>query len=716
LVIINHVRHFPNSIAVLRSVLPYVLLLISFTGLGKDQPDSLRQLLHTNQPLPEKITTYLQMAQYFCNLSMWDSALVTYQEALQVQPNRDTELNYKIHSGIAKSYHRLEKLPEALRHYLVSVSIATRFDLPPGDLADLYKDVGRTYYEMARYDSAMTNYIRAQKIYETNDIYDKGRGSLLHYIGSVFKRQGDMDKACDYYQQQYEYGQKYHFDDIFAEGLSLHCDCIDDDTLVLRRLLLVLSIYEGIGNLYGLSIAHSNVGYAYENLGMVDSAFYHLEKSVEQGPEVTGYSGRSKTLSGMAGLLVGMKRYAEAEKLLEEAKFAAEQTDTKRLNCLVHVYRNYFELNRQKGNFKAATEYLLIHEAYKDSVLRQDHKSDVMEMELIYETEKKEAEIKRLEIEGKLEQRESELARSEAARQSANKTIYMTIAILVLIMALYILVRWRQSLGQKRIINAQKIKVEQQKKIIERKNKDVSDSMNYASTIQAAALNSGDNFAMLFSDYFVLYKPRDIVSGDFYWTFQPGPERKFIAVGDCTGHGVPGAMMSMLGMTFLNDVIVESKEEEPERVLNKMRQQIKNALNKKGTRDGMDMALCRIDGLDLAFSGANSSVYILRNGEIIELKGDKQPIGYHDVHESDFSVQHVKLQKNDRIYLFSDGYADQFGGPNEKKYKYKTFKEKLVSLGHHKLSDQEALLHEEFTRWKGRYEQVDDVCVVGILV
>jgi serine phosphatase RsbU (regulator of sigma subunit) len=218
----------------------------------------------------------------------------------------------------------------------------------------------------------------------------------------------------------------------------------------------------------------------------------------------------------------------------------------------------------------------------------------------------------------------------------------------------------------------------------------------------------------MFTDAFVLYRPRDIVSGDFYWAHTAPDGKKLIAVGDCTGHGVPGAMMSMLGTAFLDDIVVESGETNPGKILNKLRDAVKKAMSKGAGRDGMDMSLCVLDGQRLYFAGANLPLYILRQKEIIELKGDKQPLGHQPAGEKPFGTQTMELNKGDRIYLFSDGFADQFGGPRGKKFKYSALREKLCRSGEQSAKLQMNYLEAELNAWKGDLEQVDDICVVGI--
>ena len=226
----------------------------------------------------------------------------------------------------------------------------------------------------------------------------------------------------------------------------------------------------------------------------------------------------------------------------------------------------------------------------------------------------------------------------------------------------------------------------------------------------------------VFPQHFVLLLPRDIVSGDFYWI---GSKLNFVfvAVADCTGHGVPGGFMSMLGTALLNEIINEKEIYEPADILDLLKFKIIMALrqseNVNEAKDGMDIALCRIDKRtnELTFAGANNSIHLLRKDRLIELKGDKQPIGIsHFNTTQQFIQQSVSLQKGDIIYLFTDGYPDQFGGPLGKKFKYKQLEELLLSIHQREMNEQLEILEEVHRDWKGDLDQVDDICILGIKI
>ncbi len=264
-----------------------------------------------------------------------------------------------------------------------------------------------------------------------------------------------------------------------------------------------------------------------------------------------------------------------------------------------------------------------------------------------------------------------------------------------------------------------KEKLKEQNAEIIRQKKALDDSIRYASKIQKAIIPSKDYFNKVLPESFVLFQPRDVVSGDFYWI--KVKERKVIVVAaDCTGHGVPGAFLSILGISFLNEIVNHySRALQANRILNELREYIMKALNQTGDhyeqRDGMDIALYIIDYKEetLQFSGANNSLYLVRDKNLIELKADRMPIGINASEEDSFTNHVMNLKENDMIYIFTDGFADQFGGDKGKKYKYPNFRDLLLKNHELPLEKQKMILWQEFIQWKGKYNQIDDVLVIG---
>lgn len=313
-------------------------------------------------------------------------------------------------------------------------------------------------------------------------------------------------------------------------------------------------------------------------------------------------------------------------------------------------------------------------------------------------------------------------------------TIAYIIEFILLIIIILGIIRYRirALLEEKRILEEKVIertaKIEQQKEEIltqrdeiAEKNKEITDSIYYAKRIQTAILPQNEKIDTYLQEYFILFKPRDIVSGDFYWIGRK-QHKTVIVAADCTGHGVPGAFMSMLGVSTLNEIIIKEEVLNADGILNLLRENIKETLSQTGkdgeAKDGMDLALCVFDheNLQLQYAGANNPLWIVRNNEIIEYKADKMPIGIHFGEEKPFTNNIIQLQKNDMCYIFSDGYADQFGGKNAKKFKSVPFKSLILEVSQRPMNEQKDLIEQAHLNWKGELQQVDDILVIGFKI
>ena len=300
----------------------------------------------------------------------------------------------------------------------------------------------------------------------------------------------------------------------------------------------------------------------------------------------------------------------------------------------------------------------------------------------------------------------------QAEAIQTQKIIILAAALALLLVFGLVYFIWRNYLNKKRaniLLQAQRDQIAYQKQHI-------TDSIEYAKMIQAAILPSMELFSHKL-EHFVVFKPRDIVSGDFYWADEIG-EKYLIVTADCTGHGVPGAFMSMLGISLLNEIIISKEISRPDQVLNHLRDKIIKVLRQKTgsiVKDGMDMTVCLFDRktFQLQFSGANNPIYLVSDGQLTQIKGDKMPVAIHDIMDP-FSLHHLKLKKGDTFYTFSDGFADQFGGPMRKKFLSKNFKNLLLSVQDLSMIEQGNKLDEVFTDYRKEVEQIDDVVVIGV--
>lgn len=275
--------------------------------------------------------------------------------------------------------------------------------------------------------------------------------------------------------------------------------------------------------------------------------------------------------------------------------------------------------------------------------------------------------------------------------------------------------------GLRKIIKAATAEIQAQKDELEEKNKNIMDSIRYAKRIQEAVIPADNQMAKIFPEHFVLFRPRDIVSGDFYWMMNKDG-KALIAAADCTGHGVPGAFMSIMGISFLNEIANKKEVQTAAEALNQLRYSVITSLNQEGSeseaKDGMDISLCVFDfpNMKMQFAGAYNSLYMVRQGVIETIKADRMPIGIHERDKEKFTNNDIDIRKGDQFYIMSDGYVDQFGGNDGKKFMAKRFKDLLLDIYTKPMNEQKEIFERELIKWRGDIEQVDDVLIIGIKV
>lgn len=363
-------------------------------------------------------------------------------------------------------------------------------------------------------------------------------------------------------------------------------------------------------------------------------------------------------------------------------------------------------------NADSANLYYAKHLKLRDQVNTEDNNEKIAEMEARFKNQEKQKEIELL-------SKENEINGIEAKRQSqVNLLISIGLGV-VIIFVIFLVTRIRIIRNQKNLIN-------EQKEIVELKSREVLDSIAYAKRIQFAALPDQQKFSELFQNSFVIYLPKDQLSGDFYWmgTIEDQKKEKWnlVALGDCTGHGVPGALLSILGINYLNVARLNGSLGNPADILNFLNYGIHATFSSSSgeIRDGMDIAIAGVNesGTQLIYAAAKNPIYLVRKGVLKVLKGDKHAVGKGTGSEEiiPFELYTESLQKGDTVYLFSDGYADQFGGEKGKKYSYKRFRELLEKLAQKSLPDQKETLMKNFETWRQNLEQLDDVCIIGLRV
>lgn len=413
---------------------------------------------------------------------------------------------------------------------------------------------------------------------------------------------------------------------------------------------------------------------------------------------------------GLGKILNEQENYLEAREYLLKSREGIYKV-YHNANKLDFNYQMYIA-EKNLSNPTSALIYLENAYGLNDTLYRVGTKEKLIEMTEKYQAEKKELELikqKKIAKEASIKRRESERVREWQF------ILFSVISILILLLAVLAYRRWRAAKKTNAIIEKQKLVVESAYSLLNEKNKEVMDSITYAKRIQNAILPSVSVLKENLGEHFIFYAPKDIVAGDFYWSVKVG-DTVYFAVCDCTGHGVPGAMVSMMCHNALNRSVKEFQLTDTGQILDKTKENLQLDLDaqNKEVSDGMDIGLCKITANELQYSGAYIPLWLVSDGILTEVKGNKQPIGKFD-HSSPFTSHTIDLKKGDTIYLSSDGFPDQFGGEKNKKYKTVNFKRLLGEIQELSIEDQHEHIMEEFSKWKGENEQLDDVCVLGYL-
>jgi CheY-like chemotaxis protein/serine phosphatase RsbU (regulator of sigma subunit) len=443
-----------------------------------------------------------------------------------------------------------------------------------------------------------------------------------------------------------------------------------------------------------------------------------------------------------------MNNYAESDKFAELA--LNKSLEANNLKTTKSAYLVLAENSEKQGDSKKASAY---YEKY-NTISAHLRKTQMEQLQAEKEQIQTEIQVKEEQLESQrssladkeeaIEEMERERLLREAeiqaekaqieAREKLRKTqmLYLIGALVFFIIVLILFFfqnRYRKKINkrlkdQNTEIEYQKAEIERQRDLADKQRKNLTDSIQYARRIQSAVIPRQENLHNHFSDSFVLNRPRDIVSGDFYW-FAQKDNIFIIAAADCTGHGVPGAFMSMLGVAYLNEIVnkiainVHINALNADEILNQLREKVISSLhqseNKRDPKDGMDIALCIIDfdKKKLQYAGAYNPLLIIRKGELIRYNADKMPVSYHRRKDVPFTRQEIDLKDNDCLYIFSDGYIDQFGGEKGLKFLMKNFTSLLLEIHHKPMQEQKVLLQKKFEEWRGDYSQIDDVLVIG---
>ncbi len=579
----------------------------------------------------------------------------------------------KVQSNIALVNHNQGNYAEALKIYYSILPLCEQAH-DSTDIIVMYNNIGNVFIAQRNKEEAMDSYTKALAIAEKSKY--KNIASIYDNLGILYAQDGKYAEAKKYFKIGLEHNIQVGYKPQIASSYN---------------------------NLGSLSLAENNL----------DEALHYFQLALEMKIEAGDKTYLPSTYLSIGDAYIAKKDYFNAEKNYKMG--LAYSLETGGREWTVSLYSALADLFKAKGDYKNAYENQTLYVVYHDSIQNQENTKKSIQAKVQYEYDKKAAadSVSNAEAE-KVKDAELTAKNFQLEKEQTQRYGLYGGVVLLLVFGAFMLNRVQVTRKQKRII-------EHQKEIVEEKQKEIVDSINYAQRIQSAILPDPSEIGNVFTDAFIFFKPKDIVSGDFFWMATIN-EYNFIVAADCTGHGVPGGFMSMLGSSLLNEIIIEKKIIEPGEILDMLRVKIILALKQKGdsgeNKDGMDMVLCRFNKKkkELVFAAANNPLWMIRSGEMQEWKADKQPVGIFTGEQKMFSQQSISLQDGDSIYLFTDGFADQFGGPKGKKFKYKQMQDLLLENSTLSMKEQEVCLENDFQTWKGNLDQVDDVCVIGIKI
>ena len=665
--------------------------------------DSLSRLLLTAKEDTSKVNLLNELARAHL-FELNDISKMYMYGAQELKLSR--QLNYKkgiayglMHIGIYKRSHGEYK--EAIAYANQSLALMKEIGFKKGE-GSCYINLGVAYLDMGNYPKSIEFTIKGMILKE--EIGDKkGAAVAANNLAEIFMDQGNYKEALKYLSKTLKFGEETNDRmsiSMAYENIGRILDTQGKLDEALEYLKKAAKIAEDLDDKMSMASSYSNIGNTYFKKDKIDDAFTYQLKSLKIAEGYKDKNAIIKAYNALGAIYIKKRKYHLAIAYFNKSINLSWQIDSKQ--GMLEAYKSLVEVYKQLKNSEQALRYLHAYHNLNDAVLNKDNFKQLAELSTKYETEKKEKEILLLTKDKELN--------AKIIRQQQLVRWGLIGGVGLLFISIFSIYR-RYHFKQKANTT-----LEKQKELIQQKNDLITDSINYAKTIQEAVLPTSKHIETLFRESFVLYKPKSIVSGDFYW-IQKTEDRLICAVADCTGHGVPGAFMSLLGYNMLENSAKKMKEEQPAAILESLNKELVNRLtgNEETARHGMDISLIAINkkNNDLQFAGAHNDVYIVRDKALIELKADRMGIGTPGTHT--FSNKSMQLKQGDMIYLFTDGFPDQIGGPNRKKFFYQPFKELLISISTLDMEIQREQLNEAHTKWLcEKFEQTDDILVMGI--
>lgn len=608
--------------------------------------------------------------------------------------------------------------------YEKSIEFTNRAFLVAAEINDKFRmgfclsSLGKVYSLQGNYSAAISSFSQALEL--ARQVGNKTLISFcLNSIGDIYRQQDDIAQAKEYFTQALDMAREIGDKGRTAYALAYLGDIAREENKsdsAIDYYRLGIPIAFAAEDTSNAAYAYNGIGDAFRQKGMIDSAIYYFKYSLSLCDSAVGDEQQANNMIMLGHAYLLQKDYGAAL-IWAERGFAG----SKEIG-IPEYERDASEIlyNIYKETGKPA-EALAMHEYYmmmNDSIVNVGN---------VKKFEEEEYRAKENQLKAQQEEREAVMQNEKLRKErELEKQKYISYSasgggVLALICLVIAIRGYRNKRKANEAIRQQKEQVEFQKAIIEEKNKEIVDSINYAQRIQSAIFPPEKQIKDVFGECFILYLPKDIVSGDFYWMEKKADGTAFLAAVDCTGHGVPGALVSVVGHNALNRAVREFGITDPGKILDKLNELVAETFSQSESevKDGMDLSLLSLSEqngtYELKWAGANNNLWHVRNSQLTELRADRQPIGKHEQHLT-FTTHSVSLLPGDTVYIFTDGYADQFGGEKGKKFKYKSLQELIMRIQHLPASEQKENLHQVFIDWKGNLEQVDDVLVIGIKI
>jgi serine phosphatase RsbU (regulator of sigma subunit) len=741
-----------------------IFLLLRIIPCAQTEIDSLYRLLSSSNNTADKIEKHIQIAFAYSNVP--DSAVVHLNKSLSLAKSLDDETviidTYHNYVEIIYDYPKLPFSDKILTEYVeyaksikdtnnILIAIiykglwykkSNQLDLAINEykkgivyteewsnqlqrnkrISTIYQNISSAYCDNINYEAGLDYLFKSLKLnQEANDSL-----SIAHSyanIGIYYSRLDLLESSKEYHQNAITILERLEGASLLAGEYSnlaqINIELKQFDN-VEEHLFKGVDLNISSNNTYWLAINYQTLGEYYNTIGDWEKESIYRQKALEISLEndykellIYHYQSKGSKFLGKkdfdSALLYTLKGY--------HLSIEIESKSDERNICeaLANIY---IEMNEPDSAYKYLKQYLFLYDSLDD----RDYAIDMVKKQSknTYQLQLKNDSIISANEQSLLRQKiESE--KLEKQNEKKRNTLLMWIGGALILLVVFMIAMYFDKRKSGKLIEKQKIEVERQKDLLEEKNSEILDSISYAKRIQSAILPSNTEVNRLLKDAFILYLPKDIVAGDFYW-LEETEESIIFAAADCTGHGVPGALVSVVCNNALNRSVREFGLRSPGKILDKTRELVIEQFQKSETKvsDGMDIALCSLSrktqdngNMTIEYSGANNPLWIVRNSELIETKANKQPVGRY-IHSNPFTTHEIAIEKGDMIYTFSDGYPDQFGGDKGKKLKSSNFKKLLIEIASKSSEDQKEHLTTFLQTWTGNIEQIDDICIIGV--